>query len=116
MNWILGKWTRENREQRRWSQDILAEKVGVTKSYISKIENSTDYMEVTREVLDKLAGAFVLSACDGYEGACFIRPNEDTDIVMLWHLPRGTRTPVQITDPEVLAATRKAIAEKLKTK
>lgn len=115
MKWTLGNWTRENRERLRWSQDVLAEKVGVTKSYISKIEGAVNAFEISRAVLDGLANAFGVPVYEVYEAAGFIRPapEPESDVIILFHLKNGV--PVQITDPEILTTTRKAVLAKTKT-
>lgn len=113
MAWNLDKWTRENRERRRWSQDILAEKSNVTKSYISKIENAREPIEVSRDVLDDLATAFGLSRYEAYKAADYSEDMPDT--VLLFHLPKGSRIPIQITDNEIISATEKLVRAKLQT-
>ena len=56
----LGKEVATRRRELEWSQDQLAEKAGVSRTYISLIERG-EAPNITRGVLEKLAAALVTS-------------------------------------------------------
>jgi len=55
----LGEKIRELRKGKNWTQDELAEKVGIHGRHISRIEN--DHARPTRKVLKRFAEAFEIS-------------------------------------------------------
>jgi transcriptional regulator with XRE-family HTH domain len=119
----FAKWLKSQMDEKEFRFAVdLARISGVSAQAISGMlaprpsPNTNKYQVPRRDTLIKIARALGADKDEALKAAGYLPIIEDdSEIVLLFHLPRGTRTPVQITDPEILAATRKAIADKLKT-
>lgn len=115
MAWKFAKWVADHRKLLRLSGEALAGRVDVTKSYISKIENATAPLDISRAILDGLADAFGVDRAECYKLYLDISDQPEEDKVLLFHLPKGSRIPIPITDQEIIAATEKLVRAKIKT-
>ncbi len=59
LNHQFGSIVRQCREQRRWSQEVLADNAGLNRSYLGEIERGIAVPSLV--TIAKLAGAFELS-------------------------------------------------------
>ena len=69
----IGELFKERRKKKGLSQDEIAEKLNVTKSYISMVEN--EKKKPTIEFLNKAAGILNVDVLDFYDGK--IKPTEE---------------------------------------
>ncbi|MEM4993022.1 helix-turn-helix transcriptional regulator [Priestia sp. SB1] len=69
----IGEIFKEQRERNKLSQDATAEKLGVGKSYISKVENNIK--KPTMEFLNRAADIFHIDVLDFFEGK--MKPDKD---------------------------------------
>lgn len=62
----FGDRVRQLREQRAWSQEVLADQADVTREYISRIESGTQ--SVSLDVIVRVAAAFNLTLSELFQG------------------------------------------------
>jgi transcriptional regulator with XRE-family HTH domain len=75
---FFGKKIREQREQRKWSQDQLAEKIDVSKNTISKIEKGKTFVHAN--TLVKIAITFETEVYELLKPECVL-PDKPADII-----------------------------------
>ncbi|MDW8515064.1 helix-turn-helix domain-containing protein [Priestia flexa] len=68
----IGEIFKENRERKKLSQDEIAKRLEVTKSYISKVENNIK--KPTMEFLNRAAEVFDIDVLDFFEGK--VKPDQ----------------------------------------
>lgn len=111
---VFGEWLKRQIAVSGYSQSEVAEKVGIDRVQLSRIV--TGQSGTKKETIEKICELIGADKYMAFRKLKLVPESEhDEDIFLVFHLKKGERVPVQITDPEVLEATRKAIVEQLKT-
>lgn len=116
LNQRFGAWLKREIEKAGYNQSEVAHHIGITPVQMSRIITGVSGTRIeTVEAICKFIGLDKFQAYAMLE----LTPSPPTsatgedDVILLFHLRKGETVPVQITDAEILAATRKALRDKL---